>query len=1419
MSARRIPRGAVISVCAALVALPGAFALAGPYRSTTEGVPHRHIGAYDVFNDINGSDTQLKNRATDARVEWHDDLSQGNDDRRPAATDGVRLPWIGTATGAEIRFEDDLLGDSELAVAWTNSGFHPSAATVVTFNRSKTNNWTGDEKQSRTCNALGNILGLADGGVDRSDCMKEPGVKVGVWGDSLSDVQDFYGPNLSISGSLYTSRDDLKDTRSYSLSASASGHAMKSVEILLDGQRKAIDDQPACAEKCTRSASWSPAGETLADGEHTVRVVATNDFGQTDVEEFKVLVSAHTGIMRQYSFESERLWDRGAVKVNVVNGNLVVEQNDLQVAGTTLDLAISRYYNSLTARGTELGPRWAFDTASGVELKQLDGGDLRFFGPSGYAVRFNVGTGSGNYDTPTGIDATLTDRSGGGWNLDLLQSQERYVFDAQGRFTEHVNQKSDQRITFAYDGSSSRVTRITDTQERQIDFAHWTQADVTAGLAPQAAVGQVRSITTPTVNTVTRGQRQTKWHYSYDSAGRLVRAYVEDSTTSDGQQGEYGDIEYTYDGSGRLTQITDPNGVATRIAYVGSTNKVEKLIRPASVGETDAGEVGYVTSFDFRNDAAAPCQPKQNDSDWERTIVTAPRGNETSTGGDFQTTYCHDAESRVKQVYDAKNQRQELSFTAKSNVQSYTSGAGSDTDFSYDSKDRLTRTAEAGGAATTLSYGGGSWNSFSPQSITGPLGNATAASSTDNQLVFGYEGGAAGTGNLETVTTGTGQRLITLDHFKAGDASMTDTDWKGLLESSTDGENHKTTYEYDGAGNLIKETPPKAGDGSTLQGDTRYEYDALSQVSAVIDANGVRRTIEYDALGRPLATRYPANQTDGDSVRLAYDPNGNLLTRTDGRQGEARSDQRDEYTYNSRNLRTIDKLRGDREIRYAFDPNGNLIEMRYVGVAANDVVTNYAYDQLDLIEQITEPAAAGTPRPAFQFQYRGDNQLSRLTLPNGVVQRFDYITVNDPSDSDSDGKTTEPTGDMRSIRAFAPSENPDTGTPSLVNLIYDYDADYDPDTKADHTGVVQRVRDLASSPNLTTEYDYDDQGRLDKVREDGTTRYDYDYDLDSNLTRADERGTVTTYAYNPVHEITQINGSPAGTYDANGNVQSLQGQTFSYDQRSRTRSIDPPGTAPAISFDYADESQAERWMKGDTEFWDTLLGTSVEDPPSSGEDRIYYTRAPQGQVLSMLRDLGSRSGDYYPLTDHLGTTVALTDSNGGLTTRYRYEPYGQQIGTPSGPAMPWRFAGQYLDTETSLYKMGLRFYDPGTMRWTQKDPLNLFQDPKQGNRYSYAGSDPVNNADPSGADYCTEQGACFYQDSSYSGGATVPDPCAGLYDLHPECMRSYGSNAVSGFFSGLTGCLTGFLNPFGSCKGGAFLGPLLDPLLDPDPAY
>jgi RHS repeat-associated protein len=64
--------------------------------------------------------------------------------------------------------------------------------------------------------------------------------------------------------------------------------------------------------------------------------------------------------------------------------------------------------------------------------------------------------------------------------------------------------------------------------------------------------------------------------------------------------------------------------------------------------------------------------------------------------------------------------------------------------------------------------------------------------------------------------------------------------------------------------------------------------------------------------------------------------------------------------------------------------------------------------------------------------------------------------------------------------------------------------------------------------------------------------------------------------------------------------------------------------------------------------------------------------------------------------------------------------------------MPIRFAGYWLDTNTGLYKVGARYYDPSTGRWTQRDPMDNPYDLHGWNRYIYAGDDPVNFTDSSG---------------------------------------------------------------------------------------
>jgi len=86
--------------------------------------------------------------------------------------------------------------------------------------------------------------------------------------------------------------------------------------------------------------------------------------------------------------------------------------------------------------------------------------------------------------------------------------------------------------------------------------------------------------------------------------------------------------------------------------------------------------------------------------------------------------------------------------------------------------------------------------------------------------------------------------------------------------------------------------------------------------------------------------------------------------------------------------------------------------------------------------------------------------------------------------------------------------------------------------------------------------------------------------------------------------------------------------------------------------------------------------------------------------------------------------VAVTGRAGTALDTYTYDPYGNV--TPGGSnsvANPWQYTGGYLDSETGLVKLGQRYYDPGTGRWTQQDPL--------GGGYVYVSDDPNDLTDSS----------------------------------------------------------------------------------------
>jgi RHS repeat-associated protein len=99
-----------------------------------------------------------------------------------------------------------------------------------------------------------------------------------------------------------------------------------------------------------------------------------------------------------------------------------------------------------------------------------------------------------------------------------------------------------------------------------------------------------------------------------------------------------------------------------------------------------------------------------------------------------------------------------------------------------------------------------------------------------------------------------------------------------------------------------------------------------------------------------------------------------------------------------------------------------------------------------------------------------------------------------------------------------------------------------------------------------------------------------------------------------------------------------------------------------------------------------------------------------------------------------GWVVAILDITGATTAAYTYDPYGDQT-TATGPLTstnPLGYTGAIHDPHSGLLKLGERWYNPKTGRFTQQDTIERVGDPAQGNRYAYAADNPVNNTDPTG---------------------------------------------------------------------------------------
>jgi RHS repeat-associated protein len=176
-------------------------------------------------------------------------------------------------------------------------------------------------------------------------------------------------------------------------------------------------------------------------------------------------------------------------------------------------------------------------------------------------------------------------------------------------------------------------------------------------------------------------------------------------------------------------------------------------------------------------------------------------------------------------------------------------------------------------------------------------------------------------------------------------------------------------------------------------------------------------------------------------------------------------------------------------------------------------------------------------------------------------------------------------------------------------------------------------------------------------------------------------------------------GTNAFTWDARNQLATLNGVAPQYDAFGR-RAKNPAGTS--FLFDGANSTQE---LSGSTVTANLMTG---------GLDELFQRSDTSGTVA--------------PLTDALGSMLALANSSGTVQTQYTYDPFGSTTVGGTASNNPSQYTGRENDG-TGLYYYRARYYNPTTGRFLSEDPIGFMAG---ANFYAYVGGNPLRYRDPFG---------------------------------------------------------------------------------------
>ncbi|MBN9519235.1 hypothetical protein J0H58_12055 [bacterium] len=866
---------------------------------------------------------------------------------------------------------------------------------------------------------------------------------------------------------------------------------------------------------------------------------------------------------------------------------------------------------------------------------------------------FYVGTTSGSPTPPAGFYGTFTSITGG------------YKLQNAGAPGEIWQAGS---WTYEFNGPGSGLTKITDPvgNIRQITWA------LKSGQNHPVEIEEVSTGRTVTL--------------TYDTYPRIIQI-TEDSS------GNYTTI--SYNGNAKISSIQRKNNSGTVIEKVDVTyftaSGQQHLLKDV---EKD-GDTTSKLSFTYLPQGAVSGQTTY------LANMTWPGGNANvnyfaspGSGASYRTQVTNSLGGVTKHDYDSSGRlvrtilpvmsgasagvSYTFQYDSNHNITQISDGATT-TDFTYNSKGKVTEIDDNNGGVWTFTYAG---NGVDLTEVEDSIGSLV-------QLVYGdvaqphlRTSVTDGDGNTWTKTYNAYGQLLTVAPPSGSPTGTTTYEYEetssspnfGFLKKITNGAGNETRFtSYNGAGQVTEiEQTPESGTDIAFQ----FAYDGGGRTTRETLPDGKYRDYAYSYRKLAFITDEAGAVTSFDFCAVCGKLTGVDMPLSKSLAWDQDADHRTTAFIDARSKETEYEYGLAGELKKTLYPDGSYLLYRYddYGRLAETEDTRghkkqYTYDGSGRVEEIDLVPASGTPT-SISYTFRTDGRVSAVTDEVGTTT-YSYTSGRRVSAVEYDWSVSG----LTNAQTLEYDYNPDgtlhalewkNGTSSVADWEYDYDGagrltevvnsfgetttfTYDGvgklKTQANENGTsttytynqnrgwpTQILHKLGTTPFASYDLEYDGGnntvGNVTKVTELDSSEVEYTYDALYRLTAEDRTGTgayTRSYGYDLAGNMTTYGGSTFASYDDANKISSLSGGSASYDADANMIAVSGAGIPnTTLTWDVRNRLKRQQTSTDDLTYGYDASGKRVlRHPTGSGSLKRFFVFS--GRVLLGEVDTGAPS--------------------------------------------------------------------------------------------------------------------------------------------------------------------------------------------------